>query len=215
MKLLASILLLLSLVNIRSQETVLTLYTQQSCNNCRYTKYMLQSNGITFENKELEDKANAAEMLQRLKQAGYTQTIHLPVIFLNDTVLLYPQAEHKDSTLYFLLQEMVAHKSDYRSAVSGATGAKSGNDAVEHSTSGCQFETNSYYLIIANFTTRPEAEFFCNTLKSNDYPKAEIIFHQRFYRVSAMRIFPTENETELLQQARRQYRAAYLLKNEE
>ena len=92
------------------QTQTLTTFTQSNCNNCKYTKYMLQKNSIAFRNLPLEEKENAAEMLEKLKKAGYTGQIHLPVIFENDTILLYPSVPHNDSTLYFVVEKIVTQK---------------------------------------------------------------------------------------------------------
>ena len=76
---------------------------------------MLQKNGIAFEEFSLDDKANADEMLKRIKAAGYKGQIHLPVIFENDSTLLHPQSPHNDSTLYFLIQKIISEKQSYTS----------------------------------------------------------------------------------------------------
>ena len=82
---------------------------------------MLQKNGIAFRDLPLDDKENAAEMLKNLKKAGYTGQIHLPVIFENDTILLHPTVPHNDSTLYFVVEKIVAQKELYTSAASNQT----------------------------------------------------------------------------------------------
>ena len=107
--------ILLLSIPVSSQTGILTIYTKSNCNNCRYTKYMLQKNGIAFREFPLEDQANAAEMLKKLKSAGYTDRIYLPVIFENDTVVLHPTAQHNDSTVYFVVQKIIAKKDSYAS----------------------------------------------------------------------------------------------------
>ena len=76
---------------------------------------MLQRNGIAFRDFSLDDKANATEMLKKLKSAGYTGQIHLPVIFENDTILLHPKVPHNDSTLYFVVEKIISEKQFYAS----------------------------------------------------------------------------------------------------
>ena len=76
---------------------------------------MLQKNGIAFREFPLEDQATGAEMLKKLKSAGYTGRIYLPVIFEDDTVVLHPKAPHNDSTLYFVIQKIIAEKEFYAS----------------------------------------------------------------------------------------------------
>ena len=98
-----------------AQTKTLTIFTKPTCNNCRYTKYMLQKNGIAFHDFSLDDQANAAEMLKKLKSAGYTEPIHLPVIFEDDTILLYPKVPHNDSTLFFVIEKIIAEKQFYTS----------------------------------------------------------------------------------------------------
>ena len=106
------IILLLS-ISLLAQTKTLTLFTKPDCNNCRYTKYKLQKNGIAFREFSLDDPTNGTEMLSRLKSAGYTGRIHLPVIFEDDTILLHPQTLHTDSTLYFLVESLIAQKHLY------------------------------------------------------------------------------------------------------
>ena len=102
--------ILLLSIPVSAQTGALTFYTKSNCNNCRYAKYMLQKNGIAFREFPLEDPANAAEMLKKLKSAGYTGRIHLPVIFENESLVLHPTAPHNDSTLYWVIQKIVAEK---------------------------------------------------------------------------------------------------------
>ena len=102
-------------IPISSQTGVLTIYTKSDCNNCKYSKYMLQKNGIAFREFPLEDNANAAEMLKKLESAGYTGPIHLPVIIENDSNVLHPIALHNDSTLFFVIQKIVEEKESYAS----------------------------------------------------------------------------------------------------
>jgi len=98
-----------------AQTKTLTIYTKPGCNNCKYTKFMLQRNGIAFYDLSLDDKENAAEMLEKLKSATYTGRIHLPVIFENDSILLHPTIPHDDSSLYFLIEKIIAQKELYAS----------------------------------------------------------------------------------------------------
>ena len=102
-------------IPVSSQTGILTLYTKSDCNNCRYTKYMLQKNGIAFREFPLEDNANGAEMLKKLKSAGYSGPIYLPVIFENDTLVLHPVELNNDSTLFFVLQKIITEKASYAS----------------------------------------------------------------------------------------------------
>ncbi|MDR1679052.1 MAG: hypothetical protein LBR81_04670 [Prevotellaceae bacterium] len=95
------------------QTRTLTLFSKPSCNNCRYSKYMLQKNGIAFRDFSLDDKANAAVMLEKLKSAGYAGQIHLPVIIEDDSLLLYPTVSHNDSTLFYLIEKIIADKQSY------------------------------------------------------------------------------------------------------
>ena len=76
---------------------------------------MLHRNSIVFHNLSLDDKENAAEMLKKLKSAEYTGAIHLPVIFEDDSILLHPTAPHNDSTLFFLIEQIIAQKHLYAS----------------------------------------------------------------------------------------------------
>jgi hypothetical protein len=74
---------------------------------------MLQKNGIAFRDFSLDDKANAAVMLEKLKSAGYAGQIHLPVIIEDDSLLLYPTVSHNDSTLFYLIEKIIADKQSY------------------------------------------------------------------------------------------------------
>ena len=107
--------ILLLSIPVSAQTGILTLYTKSNCNNCRYTKHMLQKNGVAFQEFSLDDKANAAAMLKKLKAAGYTDKIHLPVIFENDSLILHPTAPHNDSTLFFVIQKIITEKDSYAS----------------------------------------------------------------------------------------------------
>ena len=98
-----------------AQTGTLTVFTKPNCNNCKYTKYMLQKNGIAFRDFSLDDQANAVEMLKKLKDAGHAGQIHLPVIFENDSILLHPKEPHNDSTLYFVIEKIIAEKQSYTS----------------------------------------------------------------------------------------------------
>ena len=102
-------------IPVSSQTGTLTLYTKSDCNNCKYSKNMLHKNGIAFKECPLEESANATEMLKNLKSAGYSGPIYLPVIFENDTLVLHPVALNNDSTLYFVIQKIVAEKELYGS----------------------------------------------------------------------------------------------------
>ena len=77
---------------------------------------MLQKNGIAFREFSLDDQAYATEMLKKLKSAGYADRIHLPVIFEDDTLVLHPVTPHNDSTLYFVIQKIIAEKESYTSS---------------------------------------------------------------------------------------------------
>ena len=102
-------------IPVSAQTGILTLYTQSNCNNCKYAKYMLQKNGIAFREFPLDDQATGAEMLKKLKSAGYADKIYLPVIFEDDTVVLHPKVPHNDSTLYVVIQKIIAEKESYAS----------------------------------------------------------------------------------------------------
>ena len=103
------------LIPLLAQTKTLTLFTKPNCNNCKYTKYMLQKKGIVFRDFSLDDQANAAEMLKKVKSAGYTAQIHLPVIVEDDSVLLHPKLPHNDSTLFFVVEKIIAQKQFYSS----------------------------------------------------------------------------------------------------
>jgi len=100
---------------VSAQTGTLTLYTKSNCNNCKYTKYMLQKNGISFSEFSLEDQTNGTEMMKKLRATGYTDRIFLPVIFKNDTLVLHPAIPHNDSTLYFVIQKIIMEKELYTS----------------------------------------------------------------------------------------------------
>jgi len=108
-----TLLILLLFISFLAQTQTLTLFTKPTCNNCRYTKYMLQKNGIAFRDFSLDEQANGTEMLKKIKSAGYTGKIHLPVIFENDTILLHPKLPYNDSTLFFVVEKIIAKKQLY------------------------------------------------------------------------------------------------------
>ena len=107
------LLILLLPVSFLAQTKTLTVFTKPNCNNCKYTKYMLQKNGIAFRDFSLDDQTNGAEMLKKIKSAEYTGQIHLPVIFENDSILLHPTIPHDDSTLFFVIEKIIAQKQLY------------------------------------------------------------------------------------------------------
>ena len=103
-------------VSTSAEQKTLTVYTKANCNNCKYAKNSLQKNNIAFREFSLEEQANAAEMMKKLKAAGYADRIYLPVIFEDDSLVLHPKMPHNDSTLYFVIQKIVAEKESYASS---------------------------------------------------------------------------------------------------
>ena len=103
-------------VSTSAEQRTLTVYTKANCNNCKYTKNMLQKNHIAFREFPLEERTNGAEMMKKLKAAGYADRIYLPVIFEDDSLILHPKIPHNDSTLYFVIQKIVAEKEFYASS---------------------------------------------------------------------------------------------------
>ena len=184
-----------------------TLFTKPECNNCKYTKHNLTRSGILFSEFSLEDKQNAIMMLQRLKDLNYTAKIYLPVIIENDSVLLYPQENHNDSTLYFVVKNITANKEQNL--------LKTEDIATEDiSNAGCDFNLSHRYIVCANFREMDDAENFKKILLNDGYPYAAVIFYKNLYRVYAMQVFESENELQLLQEVKRKYRGTYLLDTE-
>lgn len=167
---------------------------------------MLQRNGIAFQNLSLEEKANAIEMQQKLKDTHYHAAIYLPVIFENDTVLIYPQAEHNDSTLFFVIQNIISRKDLY-----APTSTEINAEHVNKDNTDCDYKEMNRYLVCANFKESKDAENFRNVLASNGYPHAGVIFYKDYYRVYATMIYENENELILLNEIKQQYRGTYLL----
>ncbi len=198
---------------LQSQTKKLTLYTNPGCNNCKYTKYTLNKNGIAFEEYSLEEKEYAVNMTKRLKNIGYTNNIYLPVIFENDSILIHPTTEHNDSTLFFIIQQIISKKNLYEMLPDGNR-KEADHSPINKENTDCDFETSNKYLVCANFKDEKGAEKFKNTLMLDGYPHADIFFYKGFFRVYALPVFDNENELELLNQLKKKYRGAYLLKSE-
>lgn len=194
-----------------SQINTLILFTQPSCNNCKYTKHNLDKNAIPFQEFSLEDKDNAVLMLKKLKETGYDGKIFLPVIIANDSILLYPQAGRNDSTLFFVVQNIVVDKKLYTEK---SPAQQEESILPEIDDAGCDFDTTIQYLVCSNFKNEADAVKFKNSLIADGYSHADFIFYNRMYRVYAMQIFEDENEVYLLEQIRKKFRGAYLLKIE-
>ena len=185
----------------------LTLFTKPDCNNCKYTKHNLNKNEILFSEFSLDDKENAVMMLQKLKNINYTGKIYLPVIIESDSILLYPQENHNDSTLFFVVRNIMASNvpTEQHSSKIEAAAIESLNDA------DCDFNQSYQYLVCANFNEKEDAEKFKNVLLNEGYRYANVIFYNKIYRVYAMQVFEHENELYHLQELRKKYRGAYLL----
>ena len=189
----------------------LTLFTKPECNNCKYTKYNLNKNGISFSEFSLEEKENAIMMLEKLKNINYTGKINLPVIIENDSILLYPQENHNDSTLFFVVKDIIANKAAYTEQQQ-----QKNEDVVTENLNDadCDFNSSYQYLVCANFNEKEDAEKFKNILLNDGYQHADILFYKKLYRVYAMQVFEYENELYYLQELRKKYRGAYLLNTE-
>ena len=197
---------------LQSQTRKLTLYTNPTCNNCKYTKYTLHKNNIAFEEYSLDEKEYGAEMLKRLKNADYTGKIYLPAIFENDTVLLHPTPEHNDSTLLFVIQQIISQKKNYETLpIENKTEI---DHVINKENVDCDFEITHKYLVCTNFKDKESAETFKKELVQDGYAHADIIFYKGFFRVYVSPVFENENELELLNQLRKKYKGAYLLKTE-
>lgn len=194
-----------------AQPKELSLFTKSTCNNCRYAKFVLQKNGIAFNEFSLDEKSNSILMLKKLKEAGFTDKIYLPVIFENDTVLIHPTAIHTDSTLYFILEEIISQKALYQTK----TGKEKELQSITKDEADCDFETAKQYLVSNNFENKDAAEKWKKALIEEGYPHADIIFYKNFYRVYLFLVFEHENEVDLLNQSQKKFHGAYLLKMED
>ncbi len=202
------------LVNIASfsEAKTLTLFTKSDCNNCNYTKHMLEQNGIAFSNRPLEEKENAIDMMQILKVNQYSSSIYLPVIVENDSLLIYPSETHNDSTLYFTIQHLISQKESFNS---NTNKHKIEKPWKREDSADCEFQSFSQYIVCANFDITEDAEHFKNVLINDGYLHADILFYNRKYRVFAMPVFEDENEVEILNKIRMKYKGAYLLQTNE
>lgn len=196
---------------IHAEKKQLTLYTSPSCNNCKYTKYTLQKNKIAFDECSLNEKECAVTMMKKLKKVGYTGKIYLPVIIENDESLVYPIDEHKhnDSTLLFVIQNIVSQKDFYETDSIGNT--KENGQPVDKENTDCDFETSYKYLVCANFKDQKEAERFKETLITDGYSHADVLFYKNLFRVYAIQVFENENELELVKKLQEKYKGTYLL----
>ena len=174
---------------------------------------MLHKSNIAFEEYSLDEKEYAADMMKRLKDAGYAGKIYLPAIFENDTFLLHPTSEHNDSTLLTVIQQIISQKKFYETPPV-ENKKEAGHSVIQKENADCDFEITHKYLVCANFKDKESAETFKNRLIRDGYAHADVLFYKDFFRVYALPVFEHENELELLNRLRERYRETYLLKME-
>lgn len=230
-KLFIAIQLCVLLINNNAQPKTLTLFTKSACNNCKYTKYYLNKSNIAFTEYSLADNKNAATMIRKIKQSKYTGNIFLPVIFVNDTILLHPfvNATDSDQTLEVLVQEIVKNKVQYKHAETANNINEAINTNQSHNKpdtanahanqSDCSYTELPQYLVCGNFKDIKQAQHFKQVLLNQGYNNTNFVFYNEYYRVYItsnylQTISDTINKNYTLTQVRKKYRGAYLLKIE-
>ena len=212
-----ALLLLTGLSSYAAQDS-LVLYTKPDCSNCRATKLMLHSSGISYIEKSLDNTAYATEMLQKLAAAGYHKEIYLPVIFLNNK--LYHPALRSDTGLVSVPLENVVDSIKYKyqrgelhlPAFNSTEVVVPENNTKHFSNSSdCEVKTSPVYLITAEYNTEAEAKADMNKLINSGYTFAGMIFYQNKYKVFCKFFYDYGAANTELNLLRNKYPKAYMM----
>ncbi len=194
-----------------SQNDTLELYTQQGCGYCKWTKEVLTKSSIAFSENDLADDILADKMLKRLAAAGYKGTIHLPVIFLNDSLILPAMdttislqkivnilvMKQKNGTLHFAKSKLTIEQ------LTTATNTAN-NDCVLRN------GEPQYVIIQYEFDDKQQASNKLNELYKQGYTFAGMVQFQAKYRIYSQ-IFTTEEEANaVLPNVQKKFPVAYV-----
>lgn len=184
------------------------IFVMKGCANCALTKKALGDGGKQFVFHPTDSANVGRQMLMKLKQLGYTGNILMPVIVMNDTVLLHPA--QKNNGLYSHIPLNTVLKS--------LTVQNTDTAPIETDThhSSCEF-TNShtvYYIVCGSFDNQQQAAHMTKVLVNRGYPNASFIFSNGLYRTYCRAFDNAEEAKEELDEIKRYYRGAFILSEE-
>ncbi|MDR1762306.1 MAG: SPOR domain-containing protein [Bacteroidales bacterium] len=196
---------------LQAQTDTLELYTKQSCSHCKWTKATLVKHQIAFAEYDLADDINGDAMLKRLAAKKYKGTIHLPVIFLNDS-LIHPTTDttlslqkivntlsiqQKNGTLHFAKSELTVEQ-------------LTTEDIGAHDDCVLRKGEPQYVIIQYEFDDKQQALDLLQQFQNQGYRFAGMVQAQSEYRVYSQ-VFMSESEAKaVLPDMQRKYPKAYV-----
>jgi len=194
------------------QQDSLIIFTKKGCSNCAYTKTILKENKINFIELGVENKTNAKNMLNQLKEIGYEGKIYMPIIFLNNEI--YHPVYETDTSLTRITLKNALDSIIFKYEAGLISPIKDTNKKITNNTNDinndCEINKKQIYLMGENFKDEEKAILFVNKLKDEGYINSGLLYYQNYYRVY-YDIFLDVNKANIeLNTLRKQNKISYL-----
>lgn len=195
-----------------AQNDSIILYTKPGCNNCKATKQALQRAQISYKEVTLENAKNGEQMISRLKTNKYTGTIHLPVIFINNT-LIYPKDSTTDieKTVNGIITK---HKSKEYNFVSMPIPAQKTTSITDTIVADCNYEDKKetkHVIILEEVNNEQEALQKNKEYVNKGYIYTGILYNGKTYKLYNQTYNSLAEANTAYEQIRIQFPNSYIL----